>query len=73
MYSTRYGSETSCPMYDPVHPKWDGKENISIAHARILKKVETVNIANTPISDMETVDIKSLDIVVSDYKSPLPQ
>ena len=45
MYVTRYGSETSCPVYDPVLPKWDGKENIAIAHARALKEVETVNIA----------------------------
>ena len=67
MYITRYGSETSCPVYDSVLPKWDGKENIAIAHARALKEVETANIA--PI-DIETVDIEGLEIVVSDYKPP---
>ena len=60
-YVSRYGSETSCPVYDPVLPKWDGKENITIAHARALKEVETVDIA--PIV-METVDIEGLEIVV---------
>ena len=69
-YVSRYGSETSCPVYDPVLPKWDGKENITIAHARALKEVETVNIA--PIV-METVDIEGLEIVVSDYKPPQPE
>ena len=69
-YVSRYGSETSCPVYDPVLPKWDGKENITIAHARALKEVETVDIA--PIV-METVDIEGLEIVVSDYKPPQPE
>ena len=70
MYVFRYGSETSCPVYDPVLPKWDGKENIAMGHARALKEVDTVNIA--PI-DMETVDIEGLEIVVSDYKPPQPE
>ena len=52
MFVARYGSEENFPMYNPVIPKWDGKESLAAAHAK----------AND-VNNLNTVDIEGLEVI----------
>ena len=60
----RYGPEENHPVYDPVIPKWDGKEGLAVAHTRMAKDAEMIDI------DGLEVIVPGVDIVEANYVPP---
>ena len=63
MYIAHYGSEENHPVDDPVIPKWDGKEGLAVAHTRMAKEAEMID-----IEGLEVI-VPGLDIVEANYEN----
>ena len=64
MYEARYGSEETHPVFDPVLHKWDGKESLAVAHNRMAREAELID-----IEGLEVI-VPGLEIVEANYVPP---